>query len=89
MAAGNTAERYLQEGPIQLSLWQWQSAWLTEINSYIDFLSSKKRKRNHMVGDSEYGGCSKTVTYSFATPLGQAQSCAGAFSCSNSHFFML
>jgi hypothetical protein len=44
IAAGNTAERYLQESPV------W-SPWLTEINGYVAFLSSGERKINHVVED--------------------------------------
>jgi hypothetical protein len=49
IAAGNTAEKYLQEGPIWLPLWQRRSLWPTEINAHVAFLSSRERKRNRMV----------------------------------------
>jgi hypothetical protein len=50
IAAGNTAERYLQEGrPIRLPLWQRRSLRPTEIEAHIAFLSSGGRKKNRMV----------------------------------------
>jgi hypothetical protein len=46
IAAQNIAERYLQEGPVQLPLWQWRSPQPTEINTHVAFLSSRERERN-------------------------------------------
>jgi hypothetical protein len=51
IAAGNTAERYLQEGLIRLSLWQQRSLRPTEIVAHVAFLSSGEKKRNRMVQD--------------------------------------
>jgi hypothetical protein len=42
-----------------------------------------------MVGDSEYGGCRKTVTCCFASSSWTStEQCAGTFSCSSSHVLM-
>jgi hypothetical protein len=66
MAAGNAAERYLQEGSIQLPLWQWQSPWLTEIDAYVAFLSRKEKKIAWYKVRS-VRRCGKAVTYHFAS----------------------
>jgi hypothetical protein len=49
IAAGNTAERYLQEGPVRLPLWQRRARRPTEIDAHVAFLSSGERQRNRMV----------------------------------------
>jgi hypothetical protein len=66
VAAGNIADKYLQEGPVRLPLWQWRSS-PTEIDAHVAFLSSGDRKRNGMVRD-------QVSMEGVAAPLGQAQS---------------
>jgi hypothetical protein len=51
IAARNTAERYLQEGPVRLPLWQWRSPRPTEIDAHVAYLSSGERKRHRMMRD--------------------------------------
>jgi hypothetical protein len=44
IAAGNTAEKYVKEGPTRLPLWQWQSPQPTEIHMHVAFPSKGKRE---------------------------------------------
>jgi hypothetical protein len=64
----------LQEGSIQLPLWQWRSPRPTEIDAHIAFLSSGERKRNRMVRDQvSMGGVAKRWPVVLAAPLRQAK----------------
>jgi hypothetical protein len=74
IAAGNTAERYLQDGPIWLPLWYQWSLRPTEIDAHVAFLSSGERKRNRMVRDQvSMDGVAKLWPVVLAAPLGQAK----------------
>jgi hypothetical protein len=51
IAAGHTAERYLQERCVQLPSWQWRSLRPAEIDAHIVFLLNGERKINRIVWD--------------------------------------
>jgi hypothetical protein len=75
IAAGNTAERHLQEGPIRLPLWQWWSPWPTEIDTNTAFLSSRERNRNRKVWNQvSMEGVAERWPVVLPAPLGQAHS---------------
>jgi hypothetical protein len=90
VAAGNTAERYLQEGPVRLPLVAVtisSAYWNQHLHGFS--FKWRKKKKLHIVRSGEYGGCGKTVTCCFpSSSWTSTEQCAGALSYSNSQFFL-
>lgn len=90
IAAGSTAERYLQEDSKWLPLWQEQSPqpdWNLCPCSFS--FMWKMRKKLHGAKSAEYGRFEKMVTWCFASSSWTSTEwCAGMLSCINREFFL-
>jgi hypothetical protein len=74
IAAGNTAEKYLQEGPVRFPLWQWRfpissADWNRRPRSFS--FKRGKKKKSHVARSGEYGGCDLIFGRNWRFPVAQ------------------
>jgi hypothetical protein len=79
----------MQEGPIQLPLWQWRSLWLIEIDTQVTFLSIREDKEIAMCEITWAWKVWQMVTCWFTSSSWTTTECyAGVLSWSKSEFLL-